>query len=398
MPVTGALLLTNPRRNRAGSIRSVIARLNRRKKSRKGSAGRRAHGRRTAARLSRRTNGRFVRRNYRIGKGGLKRGLGALAVRMNKRRGRKASRRSSKRSHSKRRRNPFAVVRSNGGFGALALVRRNGVVSSVSGLVSKVPFLGKSVAPFIAPAVVGAVGITAVHFAMQYGLPLVMQYAPVVVTATILPWVAPIGYTVGGAVVGTAILKLPIPFASPATKKAIAVAAVIGGAAVDALRFWSDDGAASPALSGMYGEGLWQTVPFASLSVGGRTYGEADVAAIEADYVDARATDIARCPADLSPREGSAAQMGSSMWRRVFHPVRVTDRSGSDLAFSRHAGREGHRWAWLVRMIGFERFQKLSQMSQWQRQSFIAQLRQKAIQLADQAGSRSELHGLILAQ
>lgn len=394
MPVTGALLLTNPRRNRAGSVRSIIARLKNRKhrksRSRHKSHGRRANGRRVAARLPRTAKGRFTkRRNYRIGKGG----LGALAIRMNKRRG-------HKRNSHKRRRNGFAVVRSNRGFGALA-VRMNPGFSGLSSLVGKIPGVGKSLKPYVVPAAVGAVGITLVHFAMQYSMPLILAYSPAVVSQTVLPWIAPVGYTVGAAVVGTALVKLPVPFVSPATKKMIAVGAVIAGAAVDALRYLSES-SAPMAGTQLYGEGLWQTVPFGRLSGGGRTLGESnDVTAIHADYADAELTDAARCPADLNPREGQVAKMGASAWRRAFHPIRVTDRSGVALMYSRHAGREGHQWGWLVKLIGFDRFSKLADLPQWQRVNYIKQLRQQAITTADavlSGRSRGELHGLILAQ
>jgi hypothetical protein len=393
MPVTGALLLTNPRRNRAGSVSSIIARLKNRKHGRKpkrraNSHGRRAHGKRMARALPRTAKGRFTkRRNYRIGKGG----LGALAIRTN---------RKKNRSH-KRRRNGFAVVRSNRGFGALA-VRMNPGFSGLTSMVKRVPFLGSTVAPFIAPAAIGAIGITAVHYAMAFGMPFVLQFAPAALTQTVLPWIAPVGYTVGAAIVGTAIAKLPIPFVSPGTRKAIAVGAVVAGAAVDALRYLSESQApmAGPQL---YGEGLWQTVPFGSLSVGGRTYGEtSDAATVQADYRDAELTDAHRCPSDLNPMEGQAALMGPSAWRRAFHPVKVTDRSGAELAYSRHAGRQGHQWGWLVKMLGFDRFSKLAALPTWQRVNYIRQLRQQAITLADSTIAhgrvRGELHGLILAQ
>lgn len=382
MPVTGALLLTNPRKHRAGSVSSIMARLNRSKRRK---AGRKSASRVARARSMPRTSkGRFTkRRNMRTSKPGLK-AFGALAVRSNA-----------------RKKNPFAVVRRNGAFGAFA-VRTNGVVSMASSLVKKVPFVGSSVAPLIAPAVTGAAAMAVVHYSMQYGLPLVMQFAPMVpvvgplLVGTVLPMIAPIGYTVGGAVVGAALVKLPVPFVSPSTKKALAVGAVVGGAAVDILRFLSADSApAAPAVSGLHG-GLWQSVPFADLSVGGRTYGESGVAAIEADYADARMSDAQRCPDDFDQMEGPIAMMGADAWRRAFHPIRVTDRSGAELAFSRHAGREGHRWAWLVRMIGFDRFVKLAKLPAWQRQSYIRQLKQRAIS-ADSL-QQSELHGLILAQ
>lgn len=393
MPSTGALLLANPRRN--SPVASIIARLKKNRAHRRhrgGSAKQRAHGKRIAARLGRTAKGRFTK----------KRNLKPWHP----------SRRNAKKKNSRRRNTPgvfsFGALAVRRNFGALAIrgnplaVRMNSGLGTITGLVGKVPFLGKTVAPFVAPALVGAVGITAVHFAMQYGLPIIATYAPAFVTTTVLPYIAPLGYTVGAVVVGTAIAKLPIPFVSAETRKMVAVAAVVAGAGVDALRYLSSEGA--PAMAGpygRYGEGLWQAVPFANLSEGGRTFGEsAESSACNAEYSDAGLRDAQRCPDDLDPTEGQVGRLGPAAWRRAFHPVRPDGRSGADIAFSRHAGRPGHRWGWLVRMVGFDRFVKLCHLPQAQRISFIKQLRQRALALADGMLSqqRSTLQGLMLAQ
>jgi len=46
---------------------------------------------------------------------------------------------------------------------------------------------------------------------------------------------------------------------------------------------------------------------------------------------------------------------------------------------SRHAGRPGHRYGWIVKMLGFENFQKIASLPPKQRENVISQLQQQAI-------------------
>jgi len=389
MPMTGAFLLSNPRRKRraASSVHGIIARLKNRHRPRRRSN--RKHGRRrnlrpwiptlraNRRRGARRTNRRHGRRR----KNGIALRQNGLVVRANRGRGRRRSNRRGRRKNG-------IATRLNPGFGM------------ITNLVKKVPLIGTTIAPYIAPALVGGVAITAVHFALAYGLPLIQAYAPAVITDTILPYVAPIGYTVGGVLVGAAIAKLPIPMMSANTRKMIAVAAVVGGAAVDAMRYLTSD---STPMAGLGDGGMWQVVPFAGISAGSRTYGDQDASAVSREYADTRPADALKAPDDLDSFEGESALMGAGAWQARFQAVRAPLRTGDD-PFSRYAGRQGHRWGWAIALLqrpnepvgtGFARFQSLVAMAPGQRRAFIRKLRGHAISLVEQP---SELNGLMLTQ
>jgi hypothetical protein len=131
------------------------------------------------------------------------------------------------------------------------------------------------------------------------------------------------------------------------------------------------------------------------------------------DYNGASLGDAAAAPADLSVEEGDAAVRGAGAWQARFGAppiVRVRNADG----FSAYAGRPGHRFGWLIQLIGFDRFQKLAMLPPEARVALIAQLKSQAVTLADQrlasqrpqAGSLSglamsatgmEYHGLAMS-
>ena len=56
------------------------------------------------------------------------------------------------------------------------------------------------------------------------------------------------------------------------------------------------------------------------------------------------------------------------------------------------AGRRGHRWAWLVKLIGFDRTARLATMPPKKRCAIIAKLRREAMALVDRKSN--DMNGL----
>ncbi len=339
-----------------------------------GASAMRANGRKQAARLGRSKSGRFVRSNLKIGfKRNRRRnsGYAAIAVRQNGL--------ATRLSGIAVKLNPF-----RGSFRGNPLS-----IATPANLIRRIPLVGPIVAPLVVPAIVGIVSIAAVHYALEYGMPLIAGYAPAFVTETILPMIEPIGYTAAGAIVGGAIGILPIPFVSAKTRGMIAVGAVVAGAAIDTIRWL---GAGADSVNGL-GGGLYQVVNYQGIATGGQVYGDADTKAVLDQYLDAKPGDATRCASDMTPNEAAAAAAGARTWRNCFPPVRTLVRQGNS-ATSTHAGREGGQWGWCQRMIGWDAFQKLATLSPEKRREYIATLRGQAIALLQQP----QFSGLVLAQ
>lgn len=399
---------------RRASVKSIIARL-------RNGGKRRAGGKRRGAHRARSAKGRFTSRraNIRIGfpkrknrshkrRHSTKRRNG-LIVRTNRRSNGLIVRtnKGRRRGKSHKRRNGTWMVRRNRRSNGL-MVRTNPMgLSFITSLVKKVPLIGGVIAPAIVPAALGAVAIVGTHYLLKYAVPLLAE-VPYVGMA--IDYIRPIAYTAGGLAFGTAVVALPIPFLSSNTRKMIAAAAIVGGAAVDALTYLSDmEDAGGGSIAGlMWGPerqsmgdgGLWQSVPY-----GGQprhfSYGDAtDEAALMADYADASPADAAQAASDLSPDEGRAALLGARAWRSAFQQFARPVRSTGDQC-SRHAAKHGHQWAWLCRLVGWQEFQRIVRMPRGRRMAYIAKLRQAAIAMVPEQVNAQQVRsyqGLLIAQ
>jgi hypothetical protein len=326
MPLSGAIFLTNGKKKRKSSPHGrLVARFNR--------TNRRKNG--LAVRTNRRKNGLAVRTNRR---------KNGLAVRTN---GKKFS----------RRRNNGASV--------------SAIFAPVQKAVSMIPG-GKTIAPYVAPAAYGALGLLGVHFALKYGA----KYIP----AQIKSYVTPIGYTLAGLLLGVVVQFLPI---ASGDKKALATTMVVGGAGVDVFRKLTGTVTLGDDVGDDVGDelgegGLWQLGD----DVGDESFGDIalsdpEVGDIMGDYADAELGDAYYSGADLDSVEGEAALAGPRAWRRRFPKRRRATKVGGPC--SRHAAQHGHRWGWLCRLIGFEKFRGVVALPAVQRVAYIAQLRKYAI-------------------
>lgn len=93
------------------------------------------------------------------------------------------------------------------------------------------------------------------------------------------------------------------------------------------------------------------------------------------------AGDAAYSGADFSVHEGQALVNGPKAFvdRFGMAPIRVNNMGGQVGAASHLAGREGWRWAWLIKMIGFENAQKLAALPAAKRLIVLKQMKEKAL-------------------
>jgi hypothetical protein len=115
------------------------------------------------------------------------------------------------------------------------------------------------------------------------------------------------------------------------------------------------------------------------------------------DYGQSSLVDAQYSGADFSAEEGQALLNGRRSFAQRFGnaPVRMSGRSSAGP--SHLAGREGHRWGWLVRMIGWDKAQAIAAMPPTRRVQFLKKLRSAAIasytQLMNEANAmRVEAH------
>lgn len=384
-PIGGALYVSNPRRRKRKVVRrkkpsQMKLRMNRRKRKvvrKKKTTARKnrrnpARKRKVTARKNRKNP---VRRKRRVAR--RKNGLVLRKNRRNPVRKRKVSARKNRRnpirkhkvSARKNRRNPakkYRIVRKN----PMALT----FLKPVENLVSKIPVIGKKVAPYTQPAIVAMVGGAGNALAMRsVGA---IPYADKVFGHAF-------GYTVMGLALAGISAFLPV---GTETKKALALSFAAGGGAINAFQLASnmfDLNAVAAANKLTMGVADEAVIDAAGLG-DGMYYEVEPLSGVVADisgYEDAEYGDAAAAPADLSPQEGQAAMMGQGAYIRKFGapPRRVY---GVQQGYSQHAGKLGHRWGWLIKSLGFERFSKLAAMPPHQRRKLIAQMKAAAIQAA----------------
>lgn len=277
-----------------------------------------------------------------------------------------------------------SVVRRNA-----ALAFTNQLTAPVEGLVKKVPYIGNAASGYVAPILMGVI-VGGVH----YGALAALQRIPYVKQA--VAYANPVKYTLGGVVVATGLRYLPV--GSSELRNQVGVAALVVGGALDMYRYLTrqvgdlgdadldgddmagDDDMAGLAMSEMAGLAMSAT---GSEMGDGLAYDVVPFDGVAMDYNGASLGDAAAAPADLSVEEGDAAVRGAAAWQARFGQppiVRIRNADG----ISPYAGRPGHRFGWLIQLIGFDRFQKLAMLPPEARVALISQLKTQAVTLADQ--------------
>lgn len=369
-PLSGALFVSNPRKSRRTRRRrngvalttnsnpnrshAAMRALRNRMAARRNTLLLNYHGNRSTRRSASRRNSLLL--NYH-GNG--------LALRTNKR----------------ARRNGRAVVRRNS-YAAF----QNRLTVPVENVVGKAPVVGSVAKQYVAPLLMGAI-VGGVHYGAMFTLSKIPGAAGVVEK------VNPVKYTLTGVVAATALRFIPV--GSQQIRDQIAVGALLAGSAIDVYRFLTakvsdlgdadeDDDFETAGLyedgfieaGGLYEDGfieagdggMYDVVPF-------------DSGAADLSYSGASNVDAAHSPPDLSVEEGQAAVAGKQAWVGRFGPAPAV--SAMPGYPSPLVGRPGHRFGWLIRLVGFERFQKIAALPPEKRVALIAKLQQQAIQSVD---------------
>lgn len=309
--------------------------------------------------------------------------------------------------------NPFSDV------GDLALTNPGtgvGFLDSIESGVSSFP-MGEYVAPLIAPALLGAAaaGLHAV------AVPKLKSYLPEAAQ--------PYAYSVAGAAVAVAASIIAAKASDESTKN---LAGLIGGAALafgvgydvngylerrmsgdkagdddfGALALGNDDedygaialGQAPSALGALalgeapsalgaiaLGDGMaYQTAP---LGFDGAT------SAIHAAYGDASLADAYFSGPDFDASEGEAIMAGAAAFGAAAgRPPKLA--SGARKAQSHYAGRQFHRWGWLIKQISFPALQQVAALPPDERLKVINELRSQALAFVSRAAEAAKAEQL----
>jgi hypothetical protein len=414
------------KRRRAAALRSLRNRRNKRKmaRNRRNSLALRMNRRNSTVAAGATVNRRRRRSTKRRR---TTRRRNSLALKANRRNGTRKGmvRKTARRAYTRRRRNTNAM----GAFG-------NRLSAPIQRLVGKVPVIGSIAKQFVAPLVIGAAA-GAVHY---YGVKALQRYAPGVAER-----VKPVQFTVAGSLVATILLaggKLPgLKMISAKTRKQVAAAALILGGGLDTYRYLSrtmgDLGAEEPLydFSGLgvdldgLGVDLGESMPLYDYSGLGidmsgahdmsgmhmNPHGPAHMHGLGVDLGDGTAYDVVPlagahdlgygaadfsdalfAPDDLSVEEGEMALAGAHAFGAAFGPCPVV-RSRKVAGASPLVGRPGHRFGWLIRLVGFKRFQAIAALPPQQRVALIQKMKAQAIALADEqqmSAQASSLGGL----
>jgi hypothetical protein len=399
------LALLNPRRRRASARRRMSARRLRMLRNLKGFAKMNPRKARKASRKgARRVARRGARRSARRGAR-----RPSLRMLLNPMRRRKASRKVSRKARRGARRS-MKALRLNPRRRAMKL-RRNRASRRASsrrsmskrgmfaGAISAAKGFSKGLftpAGLLSAAAVGvAHGVVApkVHDVLA-------KYLPYSITLPVVGKVsaASFSYTATGALAGAALSVIGKKLRKPAVEK-MGYAAALSGVVLDVVGLVQQARAAS--YGAIYDDGVTygaiydDGVTYGGISADGVTYGEiyndgqtyggisadgvveyGDV--MIAEYGDAMPADAMDSGADFNAKEGQALLAGPFAWLKRFGraPTRV---AGVRTAKSRHAGREGHRWGWLIKLVGPEKAAQIAAMPPQKRLDVIAKLRRQAL-------------------
>jgi hypothetical protein len=108
------------------------------------------------------------------------------------------------------------------------------------------------------------------------------------------------------------------------------------------------------------------------------------------DYGQASLADAYYCGADFSGVEGQALLNGrnSFLGRYGLPPRRMSAQAGTA---SHLAGREGHRWGWLIKMVGWQRAQAIAALPPRKRIQVLAKLRKACVAAYNQLALESKV-------
>ena len=115
------------------------------------------------------------------------------------------------------------------------------------------------------------------------------------------------------------------------------------------------------------------------------------------EYGQASLGDAYYSGADFDVEEGDSIVRGRGQFQGKYGtaPQRIEQHGGrQDGSASHLAGRPGHRWGWLIKMIGWKNVEKLAKMPPAARVQAIKQLRDSAMATFKQISQQSQAQAL----
>jgi hypothetical protein len=203
------------------------------------------------------------------------------------------------------------------------------------------------------------------------------------------------GYSIGGALVATALQigRRAAPQMFPAaTVNVLSTAALMVGPAVDLIDYMrggdSSEASMDEEFSGLaYEGGQLNGLAYEGGQLNGAHLN--GMHSLNEAYMRAPFEDAAYSGPDFHAAEGQAFMHGPAAYMSKFGLPAM--RAGRRSGMSPMAGKAGHRWAWLVRLIGFDRAAQLASMPADKRVRVIAKMRHEAKLLVDRTSAYSGL-------
>ncbi len=277
------------------------------------------------------------------------------------------------------------------------------MLKPIEKIVSKIPVIGKTIAPLLENTVLLVGGGAGVIGAMTMvgSIPVLGEHAQKGYGNAYGSFLMGLSLAVVTALVPKSMMKAP-------TKKALALAFAGAGGAINmaqlAMNNFDLDSTAeqNKSLLGTFaeedlsvaeeqvaiGDGMFYEIqPLSGISIDSQS----DMAGI--DYQSSELGDAMSTPHDLSAEEGHMAMQGRQAYLSKFGmPARKI--AGEKTFSSQFAGKRGHRWGWLIKSLGYNRFARLASMEARERRSMIAKLKASAIQASQSTFDRESKGGM----
>ncbi len=189
-------------------------------------------------------------------------------------------------------------------------------------------------------------------------------------------------YTITGLLAGTVVAGAGAAFnLSPMLYGSAAVLALTSGIVMDTVSYvgsMQSGDKAGLAYSGLAYSGVAVMNPgYSGVAIQNPGYGAADEQAIMAEYGDAQESDSYVAGDDFDDEEGQAFIDGPrAFFMRFGRPARVATRMRGP--YSRHAGKHGHRWGWLIKLVGFQKAAEIASLPANRRVAVLAALKRQA--------------------
>ena len=177
------------------------------------------------------------------------------------------------------------------------------------------------------------------------------------------------------------VIEEVAPVLAPVSSEFGPVAASDAASAGEAPQLSGIFGGVAHHNPGVFGDGMAYQLASVAGGLTGQNFGDANFDEGVSTYSGASLADALHSGADLDVEEGEAACMGQHTYLDKFgYPTVRISQMGGHRGPSHLAGRRGHRWGWLIKMVGFRQFQALAQLPPERRLLVLSQMRASAIQ------------------